>query len=117
MNSFRKFLATTTLIGAVSFAGAAFAEGEYQYTAPVGLSTNAVGGGRVVVVNTGNPDNAVAVIHLDNVGEQRPVGGRIATISTQDMYQPSYVEPAQVQSSPTFLTTLGELLFGGRARG
>jgi hypothetical protein len=117
MNSFRKLLAAATILASVSLAGTAMAEGEYQYVAPAPLNTNFVGGGRTVVINTGNPDNPLQVVHLDDVGAQRPVGGRVATIQTQDMSQPVYVLPNAAPSGGNPIAALANALFGSRARG
>ncbi len=114
MKSF-KILAAAALISAVGFSGTAFAEGEYQYVDGPSFASNAVGGGRIMVVNTGNSDNPLSVVYLSHDGEQRPVGGRVATISTQDMGQPVYVSPVQapVVNPLAALRGLFDTIFSG----
>ncbi len=103
------------LAAAAGFPGTVRAEGEYQYTAPPSFSNNIVGGGSAVVVNTGNPDASVRVLHSDAFGAQMLGRGQVAVIGGgQDDYQTVVTMPAPQARSP--FATLGGL-FGGRIRG
>ena len=116
MTNLKTIIAAAAVISAVSFSGTAFAEGEYQYTAAPSLASSVVGGGRTVVINTGNPDNPLQVVYLDHAGEQRPVGGRVASIASQDSVSPVYVTPGSQPSGGNPISALAALLTG-RLRG
>ena len=92
--------AATILVGGFSIS--AHAEGEYQYVAPLSYSNNIVGGGSTLVVNTGNPDAPVRVLHPDAVGTQMLGRGLTAVIGGgQDDYQTVVVpQPARGGSGP-----------------
>lgn len=115
MNTARNSALAALVIAVAGFAATAHAEGEYQYIAPQSFSHNIVGGGSTAVVNTGNPDAPVRVVHRDAVGAQMLGRGQVAMIGGgQDDYQTVVTMPAAPSGNPSALLSG---IFGGRTRG
>ena len=115
MNIIRNSGLAALVIAVAGFAATAHAEGEYQYVAPASVSNNVVGGGSTIVLNTGNPDASVRVVHNDAVGAQMLGRGQGAVIGGgQDDYQTLVTMPAPQSGNP-FAVLSG--ISGSRDRG
>lgn len=116
MKSTLKISIAAAAFAFAGFIGTAQAEGEYQYVAPMSYSDNIVGGGATEVVNTGNPDAPVRIVHTDSIGAQHLGRGQIAVIGGgQDDYQTVLVAPTEraAGNPPSLLSSF----LGSRFRG